>query len=623
MDEQLMDEIINELKKIVGTEPLQQESCINKFVEKFKDHKITKKTFESQLRRLEKEIEFKEAEKLIKNKEVPNSDFLIKEPTPPVSLAIGVHDNVFYIGKKLVSSQTQQICNSIITSNHQLLVDKRFKVRGVTLGDNQIEPFLGSNTSDLVITNTLSNENILLFLNKQITISTKELFLKIKKIFEKYYDFPKPETYILASTYVLMTYVYPLFPSVPYLELNAGKGSGKTKLLEIFSNTCFNGSLTTNHTEATLFRTIDGMKGCMCFDEYEPISSKTTDPTERAKERILNAGYKRGAKVPRIEKNGENYITRFYDVYSPKVIASVAGIMLPTLKSRCITPLLLKTLKVQGALAPKFNEPIWQEVRDECSIWALQNWREIEKIYYSINLPFSNRNREIWQPLLTITKMNDEASYNKLLDYATQLIKRSRITDQETESRELQLIEVLISLLGSNEELTISPKEISNNMPTYSSKGEEKPIMSDRSIGRMLTRWGIYKEPRSSEGIVYKLKMSEILDLKERLFPSNNDVYKETTLTTLNTLNTQTTETTQGNSVVSVVSVDSVVTNRPKTKNRGLSSWSIVGVLKSGVNCNSCGAKSCFNYNSELDAYFCDACKKELESGIKSSGGDS
>lgn len=51
--------------------------------------------------------------------------------------------------------------------------------------------------------------------------------------------------------------------------------------------------------------------------------------------------------------------------------------------------------------------------------------------------------------------------------------------------------------------------------------------------------------------------------------------------------------------------------------------WSVVGLLKSGVNCNSCGAKSCFNYNSELDAYFCDACKKELESGIKSSGGDS
>ena len=510
------DVIINEqLSEIVNLDALAKDEKIIALSTKYSK---TKKVLEQQLRKIEKESRLNEAKSLIKEREIPNSDFLKDEPIPAVSLSIGKHNEIFYFGKKLYSKNTKQYSNAILTSDKRLLVDKSYKFKGVHLGVNEIEPVLGDNTSDLVISNVITNESIQHYLGADLKIDSINLFNKIKEQFNEYFDFNNPKTYILSTTYVLLSYVYPLFPVIPYLELNAEKGSGKTKLLELFCNMGFNGDLTTNHTEATFFRSIDGKKGLMGIDEYEPISNKTTDSTERAIERSLNAGYKRGAKIPRNEKSGESYILRYYDVYCPKIIAGISGILLPSLKSRCISPIILRTNNSQGKKYPKYDEPIWQKIRDNCVIWALDNWKAIEKMYYSLDVKFNNRDGEKWKPLLSICKLISEDYYNQLNSYAEEIVEQASLSDQESDNNISQLIETLLKILDKKESGKLSPKAISDSLPVYINKdGNKKPIIGAVGVGKLLTKLGFKKQRDRNAGMLYDVEKVHVDDLKTRL----------------------------------------------------------------------------------------------------------
>ncbi len=107
------DVIINEqLSEIVNLDALAKDEKIIALSTKYSK---TKKVLEQQLRKIEKESRLNEAKSLIKEREIPNSDFLKDEPIPAVSLSIGKHNEIFYFGKKLYSKNTKQYSNAILT----------------------------------------------------------------------------------------------------------------------------------------------------------------------------------------------------------------------------------------------------------------------------------------------------------------------------------------------------------------------------------------------------------------------------------------------------------------------------------------------------------------------------
>lgn len=166
-------------------------------------------------------------------------------------------------------------------------------------------------------------------------LNTQEAILSFRDAYEilikiyKRYIYLDEKLYPLVACWILGNYFHKIFPSFPYLYLNAPKQSGKSRFLKL-SAFLTNGTYTVNITEAVLFRTSTPL----FVDEVETITRK-----EKAGLReLLNVAYKKGGVVQRarkIEKTGETRIENF-EVYRPIALANIEG-MDEVLEDRCIT----------------------------------------------------------------------------------------------------------------------------------------------------------------------------------------------------------------------------------------------------------------------------------------------
>ena len=124
------------------------------------------------------------------------------------------------------------------------------------------------------------------------------LFSVIQHVFEDFIYFPDRDDHALCALYVVLSYVYRQFDSVPYLHLHGPKGSGKTTCGRLFEALGFNGQMTTSCSAASLFRNIDQSSPLFVLDETESMASRRGS-AEDPRSDLLKGGYQRGAIVTR------------------------------------------------------------------------------------------------------------------------------------------------------------------------------------------------------------------------------------------------------------------------------------------------------------------------------------
>ncbi len=165
-----------------------------------------------------------------------------------------------------------------------------------------------------------------------------ECYEDIRYLIEKYLEIDPKHTKIIAL-WIIGTYFHHNFNSYPYLYLNAMRGSGKTRLLNLISSMSWEGTIQNSMTDAVLFRT----KGTLCIDEAEGFGRKGKETLVE----LLNSGYKKGTIVNRMKKKktpeGEEQVVESYSVYRPIALANITGID-NVLGDRCIKIILEKSI---------------------------------------------------------------------------------------------------------------------------------------------------------------------------------------------------------------------------------------------------------------------------------------
>jgi len=163
--------------------------------------------------------------------------------------------------------------------------------------------------------------------------SNEALYYEVRAFIDKYVQL-SDEFLSVVAVYTMMTWVYDQFRSVPYLRVTGLWGSGKSRLLTVAGNLCYKtvmagGSI----SNAALFRTLDLLNPTLVFDEAELGEKESTEMRM-----VLRQGYSAGTPVSRMEKSadGKMYIQTF-DVFGPKIIASLARFQDVALESRCLT----------------------------------------------------------------------------------------------------------------------------------------------------------------------------------------------------------------------------------------------------------------------------------------------
>jgi len=268
---------------------------------------------------------------------------------------------------------------------------------------------------------------------KDRKVEPKELLEKIEIQYKKYLAIRNSIWYKIHAIWDLGTYIYQIFEAYPFLELRGIAGTGKTKSMTVSSYISFNGGqIMVNPSEATLFREKDEIRGTSYFDEAEKlwIYNKFTRQWEGdVRTELINASYTKEAKVPRQEKIGNKFFTKWYSPYGPTQLGSITGLHGAT-ETRAITRITTKSPDEdeRGEREPTEDRklPIWEEIRDECYRFGLTYWKDIQDIY--LNFPkdtgLKRRDLQIWKPILAISKFISEDIFNEIVEFAKEMTQR-------------------------------------------------------------------------------------------------------------------------------------------------------------------------------------------------------
>jgi hypothetical protein len=392
-------------------------------------------------------------------------------------------------------------------------------------------------------------------------VSPSELFQKIVEVLKQNIEFHDERYYPLITYWIIGTYFHKQFSAYPYLFLNAVKNSGKTKLMMLLSLLCYNGKLSTNMSNASLFRHTQNNGATILLDEADQITKERLQDLEN----LLNAGYKRGAAtVDRTEPRADGtYRPIEYDVYSPKAVANIRGLNNSVLESRTIGIIMKRGLNKQITDKDISSEdPIWQQLRDDLTLFYFQNctdiavtYKQLENIDNVISVVsdvnavtlrvsdkkslYSNRVLECWKPLFAIAKYILEASkdsanlsstllgnsinntnsinyiteaYEQLLSVSVDLIAEQKVDDNDGPG-EATLLMGMLEIVTEDKRYTV--QELIDAASKYMDSIPE--WFNEKWTGKALKRLGFTDKRRGSKGMKYRLTPATVQDMAKRL----------------------------------------------------------------------------------------------------------
>jgi len=229
----------------------------------------------------------------------------------------------------------------------------------------------------------------------------------IKAFLPRYITFQKKEHTIAVVLWIVHTWVFDAFDYSPYLFITSPlKRCGKSRVFDCLQLLCNKSFLVISPTEAVLFRKIEQDTPTLLVDEVDTIFKQNgTDENKEGLRAILNAGFYRGAIVPRCV--GPQFDLKDFRVFCPKALAGINKCIPDTVADRSITIVMARQMPGQSErFRAREAAPIAEPIAK-----ALQNWARIDtKLHLSNarpNIPgeLGDRAADICEPLLAIADM--------------------------------------------------------------------------------------------------------------------------------------------------------------------------------------------------------------------------
>ncbi|MEK7662168.1 MAG: hypothetical protein AAB355_01530 [Patescibacteria group bacterium] len=244
--------------------------------------------------------------------------------------------------------------------------------------------------------------------------SMSDLYQEIRSHIKKYVVLEDPRFYDVAVGYVLMTWVYDRFNTVPYLRVVGDLGTGKSRFLDVIGKLCNRSLMASSISPAAIYRTLDQVEGTLVYDEADFKSSDMTDDIVK----LLNSGNKKGAPVVKMEVSDDSIKTVTFRVFGPKILGSRRNWSDLALESRCITYKLfpLKKVDVSVHLPPSFDAET-QMLRNKLLMFRLKNYHIIQETEDSLGGIEFPRLRQAVLALTSVLQVVDREALGIVLDF--------------------------------------------------------------------------------------------------------------------------------------------------------------------------------------------------------------
>jgi hypothetical protein len=317
----------------------------------------------------------------------------------------------------------------------------RWSNGALTEGDRFDVPGYGEVGAVSAGNNLLVHDVVLLPSSAEEYTDDGELLRAIRSFIHRYADVSEAFEEI-AGYYVLLTWVYDAFSTVPYLRFRGDYGSGKSRCLQTIGSLCYRAMFASGaSTVSPLFRTIDTWRGTLVLDEGD---FRSTDMRQEIT-KILNNGFAAGFPVLRTDvSNTREFNPVAFAVFGPKILASRQQFDDRALESRCITE------NMRG-MPPRRDIPITlpdgfapeaERIRNRCLMYRFRRRCVPRNLNDAIERQLEPRIAQAFAPLLAI--IDDPAARERVLRYARGLSSAERA--ERNAGVEAQLLDIICDM---------------------------------------------------------------------------------------------------------------------------------------------------------------------------------
>jgi len=288
--------------------------------------------------------------------------------------------------------------------------------------------------------NLIRNKIILLASSAVEYGTTAELIREIKNFIHRYVTV-SPVFETIATHYVILTWIYESFGTLPYLRVRGDFGSGKTRFLRILGSLCFRAIFAGTSTVSPLFRLLHIFRGTLVIDEGDfRFSDEKAELTK-----VLNNGNAKGFPVLRSEQAGnrKEFNPVAYDVFGPKVVATRGYYQDAALESRFISEDMTKNRprKDIPLHLPESCAAEAEQLRNKLLMFRFRNFARYS-VTEIVESRLEPRINQIFAPLLAL--MEDEKEREEVLELITDYSKELSLDRSiDLDSRVLEVVNEL------------------------------------------------------------------------------------------------------------------------------------------------------------------------------------
>ena len=343
--------------------------------------------------------------------------------------------------------------------------------------------------------NNLIQNNVVLLPSEPVPYGSDEkLIAEIRDFIHRYVDLS--DTFeLIATHYILLSWVYDVFNELPYLRLQGDYGTGKTRALFVIGSLTYKPFFASGASSVSpLFHTLNAFRGTLIFDEADFRFSD--EKAELVK--ILNNGNVRGMPVLRTMFNHKHeFNPRAFHVFGPKIVATRGSYDDRALESRFITEN-MDGRKLRNDIPinlPTHFENQARELRNKLLWFRFTRRSEIGIDEGLVDRALEPRMNQVLVPLLSIIKDNETKRAINAIAHNTQ----SSVHLERSQSLEGRVLEILSVRIDNTKSATVPIREIVETFSDRYGDEYEKPL-TNRHVGRII-RTRLRLETRKSNGV--------------------------------------------------------------------------------------------------------------------------
>jgi hypothetical protein len=231
-----------------------------------------------------------------------------------------------------------------------------------------------------------------------------EILDEIEQRYRAYVAWASDHQAVAVTLWTAHTHAAGASDTTPYLAIESAEPeSGKTRTLEVAEHLAARAWMLVEPSEAAMFRKIERDHPTILLDESDALWGAKADGREGLRA-LLNAGYRRGATVPRCVGEGNGITVQDFPVYGPKALAGLAGRLPRTIASRSI-PIRLQR-RAKGETVARFRArraaAELGPLRLRLAAWVALVAPELEAADPEIPEALSDRQADCWEALFAV-----------------------------------------------------------------------------------------------------------------------------------------------------------------------------------------------------------------------------